>query len=94
MSLNLSLFFDLRVLTAQHSHSQLIINGIVFLLGAIKYCIWTHRNIIVHNKVNFDSDRIIKEIKSMLFSRRRIENYRLYKKHCQILKHLCNALIY
>ena len=73
-------FFDISVLTAQHSHSQLIINGIVFLLGVTKYCIWTHRNSIVHNKINFDSDCIIEEIKSMLFSRRRIENYRLNKK--------------
>ena len=94
VSLNLCLFFDFSVLTAQHSHSQLIINGIVFLLSATKYCIWTHRNSIVHNKVNFDSDCIIKEIKSMLFSRRQIENYRLNKKHSQILKLLCNALIY
>ena len=94
VSLNLWLFFDFSVLTAQHSHSQLIINGIVFLLRATKYCIWTHRDSIVHNKVNFDSDCIIKEIKSMLFSRRRIKNYRLHKKYCQILKLLCNALIY
>ena len=94
VSLNLCLFFDFSVLTAQHSHSQLIINGIVFLLSATKYCIWTYRNSIVHNKVNFDSDCIIKEIKSMLFSRRQIENYRLNKKHSQILKLLCNALIY
>ena len=39
VSLNLCLFFDFSVLTAQHSHSQLIINGIVFLLSATKYCI-------------------------------------------------------
>ena len=84
--LNLCLVFDFSVLTAQHSHLQFIIHGIVFLLSAIKYCIWTHRNSAVHNKVNFDSDCIIKEIKSMLFSRRRIENYRLNKKHNQLLK--------
>ena len=94
LSLNLCLFFDFSVLTAQHSRSQLIINGIVFLLSATKYCIWTHPNSIVHNKVNFDSDCIIKEIKSMLFSRQRIENYPLNTKHSQILKFLCNALIY
>ena len=86
--------FDFRFLTAQHSHSQLIIIGIVFLLNATKYRIWTHRNNIVHNKVNFDSDCTIEEFKNMLFSRRRIENYELNKKHSQILKLLCNALIY
>ena len=94
VSLNLCSFFDFSVLTAQHPHLQLIINGIVFLLSATKYCIWTHRNSIVHKKVYFDSDCIIKEIKSMLFSRRRIENYRLNKTHSQILKLLCNTLIY
>ena len=50
--------FDFSVLTAKHSHSQLIVNGI-FLLSATKYCIWPHRNSIVHNKVIFDSDCII-----------------------------------
>ena len=94
LSLNLGLFFDFSSLTAQHYHSQLIINGIVFLLSAKKYCIWTHRNSLVHNKVDFDSDCITKEIKNMLFSRRRIETYRLNKKHSQVLKLLCNALIY
>ena len=39
VSLNLCLFFDFSVLSAQHSHSQLIINGIAFLLSATKYCI-------------------------------------------------------
>ena len=42
VSLNLCLFFDFNFLTAQHSHSQLIINRIVFLLSATKYFIWTH----------------------------------------------------
>ena len=39
LSLNLCLFFDFSFLTAQHCHLQLIINGIVFLLSATKYCI-------------------------------------------------------
>ena len=92
LSLNLCSYFDFSFLTAQHCHSQLIINGIVFFHSATKYCIWTHRNSIVHSKVNFDSDWV-KEIKSVLFSRRRIENSRLNKKHSQILKFLFNALI-
>ena len=63
LSLNLCLFLYFSFLTAQDS--QLIINGIVFSLSATKYCIWTHRNNIVQNKVNFDSQCIIKQIKSM-----------------------------
>ena len=80
------MFFYFSFLTAQHSHSQLIINRIVFLLRVTKYCIWTHQNNIIHIKVNFNSDSIIKEIKNMVFSRRRIKNYRLNKKHSQTLK--------
>ena len=94
VSLNLCLLFDFSFLTAQHSRSQLIINGFVFLLSTTKYCSWTHRNSIVRNIVNFDSDCIIEEIKSILVSRRRIENYPLNKKHSQSLKLLCNALMY
>ena len=64
LSLNLCLHFDFNFLTP---HSQLIINGIiVFLLSPTKYCIRTHRKNIVHNKVNFDSDCVIKEIMNML----------------------------
>ena len=94
VALNLRLFFHFGFLTAQHSYSHLIKNEIVFLVTATRYCIWTYRNNIVHNKVNFGLDYIIIEIKNKLFFRRRIENHRLNKKHSQVLKLLCNALIY
>ena len=39
----------------------------------------------VYNKVNFDPDCIFEKIQNMLFSRQRMENYRL-KRHNQTFK--------
>ena len=65
--LNLCFFFDVSFLTAQRCHSLLIINGIVFLLRATKYCIWTHRNSIVTRKLILIQAASLKKLKTCCF---------------------------